>query len=91
MMQPSDTTALGDWGGAGMAGAHYEAWATPLEKRSELGLGFLQRAMERYGASSSVGGWMLFAGSPGVEYNFHGKTTHSWDHSPTDQEDGGAG
>lgn len=86
MMKPSDTTALGDWGGAGMAGAHYESWATPPEQRSLTGLGFLQRAMERYKSSPAVGGWMLFAGSPGVEYNFHGRATRTWDTSPTGQK-----
>jgi len=86
MMKPSATTLLGDWGGAGMVGAHYEAWSTPVEERSLTGLGFLQKVMERYGSSPSVGGWMLFAGSPGVEYNFHGRATHSWDNSNVAQE-----
>jgi hypothetical protein len=86
MMQGSDTTLMGDWGGAAMVGAHYESWSAPMEERAQTSLGFLQRAMERYGTSPSVGGWMLFAGSPGVEYNFHGRATHSWDTSVAGQE-----
>lgn len=85
MMKASDTTLLGDWGGAGMVGAHYEAWQTPFEERSQTALGFLRQAIERYGSSPSLGGWMLFAGSPGFEYNFHGRSTHAWDTSPTSQ------
>jgi hypothetical protein len=87
MMEPSDTTALGDWGGAFMAGSGCESWSTPLEQRSLFGLGFFQRAIERYGSSPAVGGWMPFAGSPGVEYSLHhGRAMSSWDHSPTGQE-----
>ena len=86
LMQPSATTLLGDWGGVGTAGGHYESWSTPVALRRQLGLGLFQRTMERYRSSPAVGGWMLFAGSPGVEYNFHGRTGHAWDASPAGQE-----
>lgn len=85
MMRPSATTALGDWGGAAMVGSHYESWSTPPELRQRYGLNFFLQTMERYRSSPSVGGWMPFAGSPGVEYNFHGRSTHSWDSSPAAQ------
>ena len=85
MMRPSATTALGDWGGAAMVGAHYESWSTPMELRWKYALGFFRRTMERYRNFENVGGWMPFAGSTGVEYNFHGTSTHSWDASPTGQ------
>lgn len=85
MMKASDTTLLGDWGGAGMAGAHYESWSASLEDRSAGALGFFLKTMERYRTSPAVGGWMVFAGSPGVEYNFHGRATHAWDTSPVGQ------
>lgn len=86
MMKPSPTTLLGDWGGAGMAGSHYEAWSTPIAQRNFGNLGFLRQAMERYRDSPALGGWMLFAGAPGAEYNFHGRAMQTWDTSPLGQQ-----
>ncbi len=81
MMKASDATLLGQWNGIGMAGAHYESWGLPLETRHRLDLGFLRQAMERYRGSAAVGGWYVFAGSPGIEFGFHDRATLSWDQS----------
>ena len=85
LMAPSETTLLGDWGGVGMAGSAYESWSTPMEARRRLGLGFLQQSIERYRSSPAVGGWIIYAGAPGAEYNYHGIAARTWDTSPAGQ------
>ncbi|MGD0089863.1 MAG: beta-galactosidase, partial [Planctomycetota bacterium] len=86
MMQPSPTTLLGAWGGAGAAGAHFESWWMPLEQRRAGALAFQRKAMERYAKNPALGGWHIYAGAPGAEIGMHERTGEFWDYSPTGQE-----
>ena len=86
MMQPSPTTLLGAWGGAGAAGAHFESWWMPLEQRRAGALAFQRKAMARYANSQSLGGWHIYAGAPGAEFGMHERTGEFWDYSPAGQE-----
>ena len=82
MMKASDTTLLGEWGGAGMAGGHY-ASRTDSE---QPGLVFMRKQMERYKSSPALGGWHFMIGSPGAEYAWHDRASSSWDTSIHGQE-----
>ncbi|MEI8197542.1 MAG: hypothetical protein WCI73_16735, partial [Phycisphaerae bacterium] len=86
LMRPSDSTALGAWGGSFAAGTAYESWCTPLTQRAHSGLGILINYMRRYGSSPAVAAWSLSCGAPGGEYGFHDKPTRTWDSSPVGQE-----
>jgi hypothetical protein len=86
MMQPSPTSLLGAWGAAGAAGAHYESWWMPLEQRRAGALAFQRQAMARYAQSPALGGWHIYAGSPGAELGLHERTGEVWDYSPAGQE-----
>jgi hypothetical protein len=86
LMQPSGTTVVGDWGGSFQAGANIESWTAPVAQRLRRGLGYQQSAIERYRSSPALGGWMIFAGSPGWEYGLgHGRAMNAWDASPVGQ------
>ncbi|MEI6502721.1 MAG: hypothetical protein WCP21_17065, partial [Armatimonadota bacterium] len=74
-MRPSPTSLLGAWGGAGASGAHYGSWGMTDEQMANTGLSYLRAVMTRYKDSPAVGGWGLYAGSPGVEMGFHERTT----------------
>ncbi|WP_165224206.1 hypothetical protein [Aquisphaera insulae] len=85
MAEPSPTSLLGAWGGLGAAGAHYESWWMPLDQRRAGSLGMLRLAMSRFTRSPAVGGWHVYAGSPGAELGFHERTGEFWDYSPAGQ------
>lgn len=85
-MRPSPTSLIGAWGGAGAAGAHYTSWGMTPEQMANTGLSYLRAVMTRYKDSPAVGGWGIYAGSPGVEMGFHERTTDLWDYSPAGQD-----
>ena len=86
MMQPSPTSLLGAWGGAGTAGSHYESWWMPLAERRAGALAFERKAMVRFAGSPALGGWHIYAGAPGAEFGQHERTGEFWDYSPAGQE-----
>ena len=86
MMQPAPSALLGAWNGAGPAGASFLSWGLP-KKQADATIGqFARQVVHRYKDSPSVGGWHLYAGSPGAEMGFHERTTEMWDYSPAGQE-----
>ncbi len=76
-------TALEGWGGAGASGASFQSWGMPLKERWATALGFGYDVMERYKNNPFVGGWHIYAGSPGGEMAFHGLATEFYDFSPS--------
>ena len=87
MMQPSPTALEGAWGyGVGTTGAHFLSWGLP-QKQADATIGQVARqVVDRYKDSSAVGGWHLYAGSPGGEMAYHDRTTSIWDYSVAGQE-----
>ena len=87
MMQPSPTALEGAWGyGVGTAGAHFLSWGLP-PAQADATIGQVARqVVDRYKDSSAVGGWHLYAGSPGGEMAYHDRTTTLWDYSPAGQQ-----
>ncbi len=86
MAAASPTSLLGAWGGAGCAGAHYESWGIPLEKRQSSSLAFLRQVMDRFKDNPSLGAWQPYSGEPGAEYGMHERSGEYWDYSPRGQE-----
>ncbi len=82
MMQPSPTALVGAWGyGAATAGAHYLSWGLSGAADNIAPTQFARQVVARYGDNPAVGGWHLYAGSPGVEMAFHDRVTDLWDYS----------
>lgn len=86
MTAASPTSLIGAWGCAGCAGAHYESWGMPFEKRQSTSLAFLRQIMDRYKDNPSLGAWQPYTGEPGGEYGLHDRTSECWDYSPRGQE-----
>lgn len=86
MMQASPSSLLGAWNGTGPAGAHFLSWGLP-QPQADATIGqFARQVVNRYKDSPAVGGWHLYAGSPGAEMAFHDRFTGLWDYSRAGQE-----